>query len=57
MIMNITVFQDVTPWQLVEIYQTFYPTDEGCKFTKAHLANFDHSTWRHIIHIVTQLWK
>jgi len=57
MIMNITIFQDATPCQLVEIYQTFYPTNEGCKFTKAHLVYFDHSTWRYIIHLVTQLWK
>ena len=52
--MNITVYQDVTPCDLLEIYQTFfYPTDEGCKFTKAQLAYFDDSKWRYITHIVT----
>ena len=51
MILNIIVFQDVTPCQLVEIYQTYYPTDEGCKFTKAHLVYFDHSKRRHTRHI------
>jgi hypothetical protein len=55
--MNITVYQDVTPCDLVEIYQTSYSTDEGCKFTKAQLVYLDHSKWCHIIHIVTQLWK
>jgi hypothetical protein len=49
--MSIIVFQDVKPCDLVEIYQPFYPADEGCEFTKAQVIYFDYSTWHHIIHI------
>jgi hypothetical protein len=51
--MSIIVFRDVEPCDLVEVYQHFYPADEGCKLTKAQAVYFDHSTWHHTIMEIT----